>query len=102
MQGQGQRRSGGRPLGRTVDGEKVRALRRQRAMTQVQLASRARVSERTVASVERGNRISLNTIRAIAAALEVEVEELNLAEQRMIGPVAPPTLGDYAVGAGGV
>lgn len=67
---------GGRPNGVLVWGDRVRELRDAFSWTQEDLAAQARVSLRTIYSVERSQRVSVGTIRAIAKALEIEAKTL--------------------------
>lgn len=58
-------------------GERVRALRSRRGLTQVQLADGAQVSEEWIRRIERGEASpSFDTIEAIAAALDAKPVEL--------------------------
>ncbi len=55
---------------------KVKAMREERAWPQEQLAVVSGVSVRTIQRIERGDRASFESLKAIAAALEVDVREL--------------------------
>lgn len=58
-------------------GERVRELRKVRALTQAELADKANTTKETVGKIELGYRQPRpTTIRALAAALGVEVEHL--------------------------
>ena len=59
-------------------GSIVRAVRKRRALSQVDLARAAGVSHATVSLVERGHcdKLSLHTVRSIASALDIRVELL--------------------------
>lgn len=58
-------------------GERVREIRRIRALTQAELAERASTTAETVGKIELGYREPRpTTTRALAAALEVAVEDL--------------------------
>lgn len=58
-------------------GERVREIRRIRALTQAELAEQASTTKETVGKIELGYRQPRpTTIRALAAALDVEVEHL--------------------------
>ena len=59
-----------------VDGEKLREMRRRKAMERRELAKRSGVHWTTIARVELGQAsIRLSTARRIAAALEVDPVE---------------------------
>ena len=45
-------------------------------MTQAELAARAKVSETTVVTAERGKKVRISTVRKLAAALDVEHQVL--------------------------
>lgn len=71
-----QRRSGP-DTGRRVFGERVRALRQERGLSQERLAEMAGVHRTYLSSLERGERnVSLDNIHAIAEALGVSPAEL--------------------------
>lgn len=57
---------------------KVKAWRRYKSWTQVELAARAGVSWLTVLRAEKGLRVRARTIRALAAAFGVEPHELRV------------------------
>jgi transcriptional regulator with XRE-family HTH domain len=57
----------------------LRRLRAQRRWSQLDLANRAGVSLGTISIAERGGPASAATVQALAAALEVAVEALELA-----------------------
>jgi transcriptional regulator with XRE-family HTH domain len=58
-------------------GERVRRMRQQRALTQRELADRARISEATLIRLERGQRPPRpTTLRKLARALGVKPLEL--------------------------
>jgi transcriptional regulator with XRE-family HTH domain len=58
-------------------GDRLRAVRTRRLLTQEELAERARVSPSTVVNIERDNREPhFRTIRKLAKALGVEPAEL--------------------------
>lgn len=62
---------------RTKFGKRLRQLRRQRNMTQEQLANVAEVSVEFISYIERGiNAPSFETIEKLAKALDVEPAEL--------------------------
>jgi transcriptional regulator with XRE-family HTH domain len=64
-------------------GERIASLREERALTQVQLAEKARISPSTLSQIESGRvpRPHVGTIRKIARALSVEPQELRSAEE---------------------
>jgi transcriptional regulator with XRE-family HTH domain len=71
-----QRRSGP-DTGRRVFGERIRALRQDRGLSQERLAEMAGVHRTYLSSLERGERnVSLDNIYAIAEALGVSPAEL--------------------------
>lgn len=82
-------RRSGRPLGTCLDGDRVRAVRLTRCMTQVRLARAAGLSVRTVASAEKGARVSRRTLERLAEVLDVDPESLVLGTaadgQKMVG-----------------
>ena len=59
-------------------GERIAELREERALTQVELAERARISPSTLSLIESGKvaRPHVSTIRKLAKALGVEPQEL--------------------------
>jgi transcriptional regulator with XRE-family HTH domain len=60
----------------SVWGEAIRALLRERGLTQVELARLAGLNRSTVLHVMRGEHCSTETLSKIARALEVDVAEL--------------------------
>ena len=56
----------------------IRALRRERGLTQLDLAMAAEVTPATIYRLERGDRSSDATRRRVARALGVPVEELSV------------------------
>ncbi len=71
-----QRRPGA-DIGRRVFGDRIRALRQDRGLSQERLAEMAGVHRTYLSSLERGERnVSLDNIYAIAAALGVSPAEL--------------------------
>ena len=56
-------------------GNKVRELRRNRLMTQLQLARKAKVALRTIHSVEKGMNCRMSTKRKILLALGLKHED---------------------------
>jgi transcriptional regulator with XRE-family HTH domain len=66
---------------------RLRECREARALTQEELAERAGISARSVAGYEAGSGARPGTVRALAAALEVEVAELTRPKEE-----APPSL----------
>jgi len=76
--------------------QNLRAIRRARGLTQVQLAERAGIDQGTVSKIERGyDQVSLRTIYALAEALNVEppelfsLPELHQRVLRAIGQLSP-------------
>jgi transcriptional regulator with XRE-family HTH domain len=61
-----------------VDPQKVRQLRMTLGWTQPDLATRAGISKGTISNLERGRRPSLRTVRWVAEALRVRVQDLLL------------------------
>lgn len=70
-------------------GERIKFFRKQKALTQFQLAERAKLSRSYLADVE-GNRYnpSVDTLKSIAKALHIEVRQL-LEEEANDHPGAP-------------
>jgi len=62
-----------------IDGERLAALRRERYLTQRELAERSSIGKITISDIERGERVRVaaQTIKALADALDVEPEELS-------------------------
>ncbi len=54
---------------------RVRELRENKLMTQVQLAKKARVAVRTIQSIERGMRCRMDTKRKVLLALDLSLEQ---------------------------
>lgn len=69
-----------------IDGELIRKLRTGRGWTQDELADIAGVSERTIQRVETSDSCSLETKRALAAAFELTLSDLDLPDAQV--PVA--------------
>lgn len=61
----------------TLVGARIKTLRTQKGLSQVELAERAKSQDTYIGEIERGNRnISLKMLAKIADALEVEVDDL--------------------------
>ncbi|MBL3521982.1 helix-turn-helix domain-containing protein [Serratia plymuthica] len=60
---------------------RIRQLRLEKGWSQEQLATIAGLSTRTVQRIENGEQASLDTLTAIAAALELQVSDLSQAAQ---------------------
>lgn len=56
--------------------KRIKGLREQRAWSQQQLAEICAVSERTIQRVEQGESVAFETLKAIAAAFNLDVSEL--------------------------
>lgn len=70
-----------RDLRRRV-GQRVRALRCDRGLTQLALAARSGISRPSIANLEAGRQnVGLDRLLALASALEVTVEELLACER---------------------
>lgn len=76
IRGRQHQHSRGRPPGHRLDRNRLRSLRTERGLTQVDLADRAGLTRRTVASAESGRPVSLQTAHSIANAVGVEIGEL--------------------------
>lgn len=65
-------------IGHMFDGEKLRTLRTEAGMTQVQLAYRADVQPQTINRLETGKQTDprITTVQAIASSLGCSVEAL--------------------------
>lgn len=57
-------------------GNRIRALRRQRGLSQEQLGELVGFSQSKISKIENGDWDSLSDLRLIAKALEVPIEEL--------------------------
>ena len=67
---------------------RLREYRRERMLTQRELARKARVSERTIFSIEAGRRCRLNTQRKLLVALGLDYNARNSVFPR--GPECDP------------
>ena len=72
-------------------GKTVREFRKQRAWSQVHLAEAAGVSVRTIQRLERDGHASDETMLSVAAALDIDVQELT-----SVVPVSAKTPGNHA------
>lgn len=77
----------------------VRKLRLQRGWSQGQLAEMAGITTRTVQRIERGQRPSLETSKALAAVFEVDLSVIQPEEHDMNDDNAPATRSDAALKA---
>jgi transcriptional regulator with XRE-family HTH domain len=70
-------------MARVELGERIASLREERALTQAELAERARISPSTLSQIESGRvpRPHVGTIRKIARALNVDPQDLRRAEE---------------------
>ncbi|MCW6022687.1 helix-turn-helix domain-containing protein [Serratia marcescens] len=68
---------------------RIRPLRLEKGWSQEQLATIAGLSTRTVQRIENGEQASLETLTAIAAALGVQVRDLNAQPQQTMEEKAP-------------
>ena len=59
-----------------IDGERMKALRQERMLTQEEVAERAGVSHHTVVAAERGRSVSPRTARKITEALGAKPKDL--------------------------
>ncbi len=57
-------------------GDRIRALRRQRGLSQEQLGELVGFSQSKISKIENGDWNSLSDLRLLAVALEVPIEEL--------------------------
>jgi transcriptional regulator with XRE-family HTH domain len=65
-----------------IDGERLRQLRRERALSQQALERMTGIAQSTISNLEVGNRPArLSTIRKLAEALGVEPRELMKGEE---------------------
>ena len=77
--------------------ERLRALRRARRLTQIQLAELAGVHRTTIGEIERGGRLPQHRVaRRIAAALRVRVADVaefanGDSDEAVAGPAPGPT-----------
>jgi len=71
----------------TINGAKVRELRRQRGLSQSQLAQGI-CTQATISLIEKRNKVpNLNTLVKVARRLEVEMDDLVEGENHDVGPV---------------
>ena len=56
----------------------IKKLRNQKQLSQEQLADMSQLSLRTIQRIESGHRVSYRSLRSLAQALEVDVDELEL------------------------
>jgi transcriptional regulator with XRE-family HTH domain len=82
--------------GMILDGQKVRAQRRERGWTQAHLADAAEVSIDTIGRAEASLSISLENALAVAAALNVELTGLN-AQDRTLDAPSPRAMDSWPV-----
>lgn len=66
----------GAPRGVKIDAGLVRALRRERGWSQIDLASLAQLAQRTVKAAEGGRAVGLRSVRALATALGLPITRL--------------------------
>ena len=80
-----------RPVSVAIDGDRVRQIREEKALTQLYVAEVVGVSVDTVSRWEnkRTQAIRADNVRALAAALEVPVEDITLAENTQEEAVSP-------------
>src|SRR5918998_5026281 len=73
-------------------GERIATLREEQALTQSELAERARISPSTLSQIESGRvpRPHVGTIRKIARALNVEPQDLRRAEELALPKAEAP------------
>lgn len=64
------------PIVSSMNATRIAELRRERGMTQEQLAEKSTVTTRTIQRLESGADVSLETLNLIANALDVQVREL--------------------------
>jgi len=63
--------------GQALDGDRVKALRQERSLSQIELALLAGTTQATISEIERGKRrVQYRTTRALASALGVEPRDL--------------------------
>lgn len=72
------------------DNQKVRRLRTEQGWSQEELAAEAGCSKKTIENMERGNPVSLRSLREVATALEVDVKDL-IADAPAAEDVVEPT-----------
>jgi transcriptional regulator with XRE-family HTH domain len=83
-------------MARVELGERIASLREEQALTQAELAERARISPSTLSQIESGRvpRPHVGTVRKIARALSVEPQELRRAEELAVaGKAEAPSVG---------
>lgn len=97
---------------RGILGERLRALRKSRGLTQTELAEQAGLSRPTVSTLERGNDVSLDSFLSVLRALDLldaldvtvpeparsPIGELAERSRRGNSRVAPPTSAIWAWG----
>ena len=67
-----------------INAERVTALRKKSSWSQDELATAAGLNLRTVQRVENSGTASLETVKAIAAALEVDLEEFKINPEKVM------------------
>lgn len=82
-------------MARVELGERIASLREEQALTQADLAERARISPSTLSQIESGKvpRPHVGTIRKIARALGIEPQDLRRAEELALPLVDAPDTG---------
>lgn len=68
----------------------IKTLRRDRGWSQEQLASMAGISTRTLQRIERGGRASPESLKCLAAVLDVDFADLNTSNHDRTDPDMPP------------
>lgn len=66
-------------------GDRVKKLRKERAMTQEDLVARSGVALTTIQRAERGERLSADTIAALAAAFDLDASDLTCSQTEKSG-----------------
>ncbi len=82
-------------------GERIATLREEQALTQAELAERAKISPSTLSLIENGKvpHPHVGTIRKIARALGVEPQDLRRTEELVLPKAETPSLPEWALTA---
>jgi transcriptional regulator with XRE-family HTH domain len=77
--------NGGNEFSMKVDADLILKLRQERAWSQDELALASGLNLRTIQRIEKEATASLQSIKALASAFELNIRDLELEESKMIG-----------------